>query len=51
MKRRERDDLLIQGPVLGKELTQAAGESDPRITGFAEERCKSELGSNFSTTK
>ena len=40
----ENDDLLIQGPVLGEESTQAVAKAIHRITGFAEEGCKSELG-------
>ena len=39
----ESDDLLIQGPVLGEEST-SSGEGHQRITGFAEEGYKSELG-------
>ena len=40
----ESDDLLIQGPVLGRGVDTSSSKSHPRITGFAEEGYKSKLG-------
>ena len=43
----ENDDLLIQGPVFRRGVDTSSSESNPRITRFAEEGCKSELGQTF----
>ena len=43
----ENNDLLLQGPVLGEESTQAAAKAIHELPGFAEEGCKSELGQTF----